>query len=167
MDEARSLPAQLAPVRAWWAARAPRERGAVVAATVVVGAALVWAVAVLPAWRTLREAPRRIDALDVQLQLMQRQAADARALRATPAVAPAQAAAALKAATERFGDKVRLLQQGERAVLTITGLQGEEIGNLLAEVRSGARASAVEANLARSAQGYSGTLVVALGGARP
>jgi general secretion pathway protein M len=167
MDESSSFSSRMAPLRAWWAARALRERRAVVAAAVVVGIALVLSVAVLPAWRTLREAPRRIDALDVQLQLMQRQAGDARALRATPAVAPAQAAAALKAATERFGDKVRLVQQGERAVLTITGIQGEELGNLLAEVRSGARAGAVEANLARSAQGYSGTLVVALGATRP
>lgn len=158
---ARPLPPWLAPLQAWWRERAPRERRLVVAAATVVALAVVWLVAVVPAWRTLREAPRRIDLLDTQLQLMRREAADARTLRATPPVPPAQAQAALRAAAERFGDKVRLVPQGDRAVLSCNGIYGDELRALLAEARSAARASPVEANLTRGPQGYSGTLVVA------
>ena len=55
--------------------------------------------------------------------------------------------------------------QGERAVLTLQGASTSQLRDWLAEARSGARARPVEARLTRAAQGYSGTVVVALGGA--
>ena len=54
--------------------------------------------------------------------------------------------------------------QGERAVLTLNGASTSQLRAWLAEVRSGARARPVEANLTRGAEGYSGTVVVALPG---
>ena len=153
-----------APLRARWLAMAPRERQLVAAAAAVVLLALVWLLLLQPAWRTLRETPPRLDQLDTQLQHMQRLAAEGRELRnATPVPIP-QAAEALKAATDRLGERARLSVQGERAVLTATGLTGEQLRSWLAEARAGARARPVEAQLNRSPQGYNGTLVVALGG---
>jgi general secretion pathway protein M len=96
---------------------------------------------------------------------MERLAAEARELRATPPVGATQSQAALKAATERLGDKARISVQGERAVLTLNGAGTEQLRSWLAEARLGARARPVEANLARGAAGYSGTIVVAIGGA--
>jgi general secretion pathway protein M len=55
--------------------------------------------------------------------------------------------------------------QGERAVLTLQDVSTSQLRDWLAEARSGARARPVEARLTRAAQGYSGTLVVTLGGA--
>ena len=112
----------------------------------------------------MQQAPKRLDTLDAQLQSMQRLAAEARDLRAAVPVAPAQAQAAIRSASERLGDKGRLSLQGDRAVLTITGVNGEQLRGWLGEVRSGARARPVEATLTRSEQGYSGTLVMSLGG---
>jgi len=80
-------------------------------------------------------------------------------------VSTAQSSAALQAATGRLGDKGRLALQGERAVLTVQGASTSQLRDWLAEARSGARARPVEARLAQAAQGYTGTLVVALGGA--
>ena len=163
--DGNQLAARIAEVRAWWGRLAVRERTGATIAAVLLGAYVVFAVAVQPAWRTLRAAPAQLDALDVELQQMRRLAAEASELRATPPINPAQAAAALKAASDRLGDKARLALQGERAVLTLNGVGTEQLRGWLAEVRSGARARPVEANLARAAVGYSGTIVVAIGGA--
>ena len=153
-----------APLQAWWRALADRERRLALLALAVVLVGLVWLLAVQPAWRTIARAPAEIDTLDAQLQNMQRLAAETQQLRSAPPVTPDQAAAALKAATERLGDKARLALQGERAVLTLTGVGTGALRDWLAEARAGARARPLEANLTRAAQGYSGTLVVAIGG---
>ena len=131
----------------------------------VVALFLVWIVAVQPALRTAREAPTQLDRLDAQYQQMQRVAAESGALRSAPRVSPAQAALALKAATERLGDRAKLTLQGERATVTLTGVSAEALRAWLGEARSGARARPVEAQLQRGAQGYSGTLGLTLGGA--
>ncbi|BAL94140.1 type II secretion system protein GspM [Rubrivivax gelatinosus] len=157
--------ARLAPLKVWWARLAPRERVLVAAATTVVLLYLVFAVAVQPAWRTLNAAPAKLEALDTELQAMGRLAAEARELRAAPPVNAEQAAAALRAASERLGPQGKLSLQGERAVLTLDNAGTAELQAWLAEVRSGARARPVEATLTRGATGYSGTIVVALGGA--
>lgn len=148
-----------------WRALAPRERRWLMAALLVVGVFVGWLVLVQPAWRTARDAPAQLDQLDAQLQQMRRMAGESRELRATAPVAPAQAAAALKAATERFGDKARISLQGERATLTLNGASAESLRAWLGEARSAARARPLEAQLTRATQGYSGTLVVTVGGA--
>ncbi len=156
--------AALAPMQAWWRALAAREQRMAAAAVAVVVLALTWALAVQPAWRTIQRSPSELDALEAQLQAMQRLAAEAQQLRAAPAVTPDQVAAALKAATDRLGDQGKLMLQGERAVLTVTGVGTAALRDWLAEVRAGARARPLEANLTRAARGYSGTLVLAVGG---
>ncbi len=108
--------------------------------------------------------PRQIEALDLQLQDMQRLAAESKALRAMPPMPAAQAQAALTTAAQRLGDKAQLKLQGERAVLQVSRLSGEQLATWLAEVRISARVRAVEAQLTRTPQGdYSGSVVLALG----
>ena len=80
--------------------------------------------------------------------------------KAAPPVPPAQSAVALKAASDRLGDKAKLSLQGERAVLTLNGVGAEALRSWLAEVRSGARARPIDAQLTRGPQGFTGTLVV-------
>lgn len=157
--------ARLAPLKARWLQLAPRERVLVAAAVAVVVLYLVFAVAVQPAWRTLAAAPAKLEALDTELQAMGRLAAEVRELRAAPPVNAEQAAAALRAASERLGPQGKLSLQGERAVLTLDNVGTAELQAWLAEVRSGARARPVEATLTRGSAGYSGSIVVALGGA--
>ncbi len=154
-----------APLRIWWATLPARERGLAALAGTVLGLFLVWILAVQPAWRTLQTAPAQRNVLDMQWQAMQGLAAEAKELRGAPPVSAEQSQAALKAATERLGEQGRLSLQGERAVLTVQGASTSQLRDWLAEARSGARARPVEARLARAAQGYSGTLVVVIGGA--
>lgn len=154
----------LAPAGVWWRALPERDRRLATIGAIVLGLFLVWLLVLQPSLRTLRQAPAEMDRLDLQLQTMQRLAAEAAELRATPPVNPEQAQAALKAATERLGDKAKLSLQGDRAVLTLNGAGTEALRGWLAEARSGARARPLEANLLRAGEGYSGTLVVAIGG---
>ena len=132
----------------------------------VIGLFIVWSLFVQPAWRTAREAPAQLDALEAQLQQMQRVAAESRGLRSTAPVGSAQAGIALKAASDRLGDKARLNLQNDRAILTLTGgVTPEALRAWLSEARAGARARPIEAQLQRGPNGYTGTLTVSFGGA--
>lgn len=148
--------------QAWWRKLAPRERRLLAVGGAVLALGLLWWLLVQPAWRTLQRAPAELEVLDNQLQTMRAQATEAEQLRAAPAVTPEQAAAVLRGAAERLGAKAKLSLQGERAVLTLTALEPGALNAWLAEVRSGARARPLEANLTRAGAGYSGTLVLAV-----
>jgi general secretion pathway protein M len=154
----------LAALGSAWNARSPREKQLIGIGGTLVAVFVLWSLAVQPALRTITRAPAELDALELQLQTMQRLAAEAGTLRAAPAINPEQAAMALRTATERLGDKGKLLLQGDRATLTVTGAGTAALRDWLAEARSGARARPLEANLTRGVQGYSGTLVLAIGG---
>lgn len=167
MNARATLPPALQQLRSQaqlaWRTRAPRERRALLALGAALGVLIVWLLLIQPAWRSLRETPAQLDRLDAQLQHVQRLAAESQALRGVAPVPPAQAAAALRAATDRLGDKGRLTQQGDRATLTLNGASPEALRGWLLEARSAARARPVEAQLTRAAQGYSGTLIVLVG----
>lgn len=153
----------LGALRAAWSGRSPRERAALSLAAGVVALALLWSMAVQPAWQTLQRVPAQIAAADAQLHTMRLLAEEARALRAVPAMQGVQGAEAVQAAADRLGARARVSLQAGRAVLTLDGLSPEEFNSLLAEVRAGARARPVEARLNRTDRGLSGTLVLDLG----
>ncbi len=146
-----------------WRNFSPRERSLVLFAGIAVGVLLLWLVAVRPAWRTLHTAPAQLAAAEAQLQQMQRLAAESQLLRGAAPVAPAAAAAALRAATDRLGSGARLQLQGDRATLTFEHIPAPQLAAWLVEARSGARARPAEAQWTRGGQGYSGNVVLLLG----
>lgn len=162
-----SLLAARARLRTAWAGLAPRERVALVLAGAVLGVALLWGLAIQPAWRTLARAPAELERLDADWQSMQRLAAEAQGLRGAPPVPAAAAQAALRAATERLGAQAQITLQGERVVLRVDGIAPGALRNWLAEARAGARARPVAATLARNGPGLSGTLELSLAGSAP
>jgi len=149
---------------AFWRGRSLRERQALGAGFVALVAVLLWLTLVQPAWRTLREAPAQLDEIDRQLQQIRVTATEVTALRSVAPVSAPQAAAALKAATDRLGAQGRLSLQGDRASLTLTNVDSDDLYEWLTDVRSTARSRPIEASLSRVRQGYSGTIVVTLGG---
>ncbi len=162
-----SLNTAQAGARAWWAGLAQRERRLVLAAALVLAAFLLWALALAPALRTLAGAPAQLAAGEAQAQQMQALASEAASLRAVAPVPMAQAQAALSAATSRLGDAAKLSLQGERAVVALKGISGEQLAAWLAEARAGARARVVEASLSQTTPGlYDGSLTLALGSGR-
>lgn len=155
--------AQWGALRERWRTLGTRDRRLALLAMAVIGAFLVWTVAIQPAWRILRDAPVQRDLLDLQLQEMRTLATEAQQLRNAPALSAEQSAAALRAASERLGPKARLSLQGDRAVLTLNGVSSAQLREWLTEARSGARARPVEAQLSRGAQGFNGSVVLTIG----
>lgn len=152
----------LAAWQARWKEMAARERALVTAAALLLALALLWWVGVQPARQTLQSAPARLEALDAQTLTMRKLAAEVRDLRQSSPPAAAQAVVALKAASERLGSSARLNLQGDRAVLTVESVDPLALRNWLAEVRTGARARPVEAQLVQSGPGFSGTVTVVM-----
>lgn len=157
-----SLGAWVAPWQERWKALTPRDRRLLSVAMLLAGLALLWLLAIAPAWRIVREAPARLDQLDAQLLTMQRLATEARALRAAPPVSAVQSQAALRAATDVLGGAARLVIAGDRATVTFVNANGAQVRDWLAEARGAARARPVEASLSRGPQGLSGSVVVVL-----
>lgn len=145
-----------------WSTLAPRERLGLGLSALVLLLFLTWMFGVQPALKTLRTAPAQRLQLDAQLAQMQQLAAEAAELRAQPPVAPTQAEAALKSATDQIGPAARLQRSGERVTVTFTGIEPGALTNWLNEVRSAARARVVEAQLARAGAGYNGSVVLTL-----
>lgn len=151
-------------VRQRWAALAPRERMLVAVAAGAVGLLLLWYVGLSSAWQTWKKVPAEKRTLELEWMQMQRLATEARDLKAQPPVNAAQAAEALKSATDRLGAAGKLSQVGDRATLTLTGASPEQLRTWLAEVRSGARARPVEMQVNRADGGLTGQVVVTLSG---
>lgn len=156
--------AQLAVLRARWAGLAPRERQLIGAAALAVGLLLLWLLLLRPAIAVLRTAPDRIQAQTVELTAMRALAQEAKTLQDTTPVAPAQAAQALKAATERLGPHATLAVTGNRATLNLQGVAPQALQAWLVEARAGAHARPVDAQLQQGPSGWQGQLVVSLGG---
>lgn len=154
-----------APLRAHWQQLGEREQAGLRLAGWALLVLLVWLITVQPGLRVLRQAPAQREQVERQLQEMQALAQEARELRATPAVPIAQATQALQASTDRLGSAARLTLAGDRAVLTLKDIGPEALQAWLGEARSAARARPVEAKLQRGPKGYSGSIVLSLGGA--
>ena len=147
-----------------WRALQPKERRAATVAAFGLALVLLWWVLLAPAFKTLREAPKALQALESQLQQMRSMAAEAAELRRQPVIGSSQAGSVLQAATERLGAKARLEIQGDQVTLVVQDVGTESLQSWLAEARSGARALPVAAELSRSGEGYSGTLTLTLPG---
>lgn len=140
-----------------------RERLLVQIAALLVGLALVWWLAVAPAWQTLHQAPERHAQLSRQLADMQRMAATASALREQGnARVPSrgEALSALERATASLGPQGRLSVLGDRATLTLQQADPTALAQWLSQARLNARVSPVESQLTREGAGWSGSIVL-------
>jgi len=150
-------------LRARYAKLDARERQMVIVIGIALAFLLVWLVLVRPAWSTLDTAPALRAQADAQLLQMAAISNEAKQLRALPPVQASVAEQVLKAATDELGGKGKLAIQGDRATLSVTGINGEDLRKWLMQARGGARARPIEATLTRAGDGYNGTLVVQLG----
>jgi general secretion pathway protein M len=149
-------------LKARWAAMAAREQRGLLLAAVVLGAALVWFVALAPALRSLKTVAAQSVALSADLERMQALQARAKALQAQPAPAPQESLKALQTAATKLGPAVNLQVVGQQATLTIKKLSALQLGQWLAP-QTGPGLSPAEAHLKRDTSSvdpvWSGTLV--------
>lgn len=151
-------------LRARWDALAPREKMLGAAAVALVGATLIWLLAIGPALGTLRNAEDQRRTLDAQLQRMRTLQSQAQALQAQPKQNPEQAARLLEqSVTQRLGTSARAAVAGDRVTVTLAGTPPDALAQWLAQARANARALPSEARLTRNPSGlWDGSLVLTL-----
>ncbi|MGC9162078.1 MAG: type II secretion system protein GspM [Thiomonas sp.] len=166
----RGLPQAVAAGRRRWAALSRREQWLTRMAAAVVTAALLWTVAIRPAWHTLQTAPQRINGLQQQLQVLQQQGQQLAALRNAPA-APAfdgDLQAAMRAWFARVDPNAKVQAQvlpGE-ATLQVAALRPATLVALAQTARRDWSAQVDSADLTRGADGLlSGTVHLSRQGA--
>lgn len=172
-----------AALRERWQALAQREQSLLLAAAALLALALLWSLALAPALALLRSAPARHAVLDAQLQRMLALQAEAQQLQAAAHDSPVDAAGALRQAlAQKLGETAQLQVLGDRATVSLQGARADALAQWLAQARSNAHATPVEARLRRSAARpgeaaakaapagaprWDGTLVLALPAAAP
>jgi general secretion pathway protein M len=146
-----------------WEGLQTRERRLVAFMLVFVLATAVWMLGLAPALRVLRTAPQQLDALDQQLQTMQRLAAEAGAIQSRPPMTRDAAVRALETSVrQRLGAATQVRMLGDRATVVLQSVPPDALAQWLAQVRTAARAVPVQSQLRRNAQGWDGTVVLEL-----
>lgn len=150
-------------VRVQWQAAAPRERQLLWAALAVVALALLWWLALAPAWGVHKTAQAQSRALEAQLQQMQQLQQQARRLQALPTLNAPEARQALDASLLSLKGVAQLTPQMERMVVTLKGASAQPLAQWLAAVRQNAHLVPTEARLKRNATGgWDGSVVFVL-----
>jgi len=145
-----------------WQRASQRERRGLLLAAAVLGAALVWWLALASALALWRSAPAQHRQLDGQLQHMLALQAQARTLQALPMPDAAAARRALDAALQALGSDAKVSTQGERLSVTFQGVTPQALAQTLSASRQNAHRVAAEAHLKRNGALWDGTLVFTL-----
>lgn len=145
-----------------------RERTLVSIAALLLGAFLLWSLAIAPAWRTVQQAEARQQALDRNWQTLRSLQAEAQALRthaARPAadllqalsqsLAPLNAGAGSSAASTTTGNanttaSAQLQRQADQAVLTLRQVPATALAAWLAQLRAQGLPAPTQAQLQRA-----------------
>jgi general secretion pathway protein M len=151
-------------LRTRWQGLAPREKMLVGGAAALLAVVVVWLIAIGPALATLRTAEEQHRALDTQLQRMRSLQAQAQALQSQPKLGAEEASRMLELSVrQRLGTSARLVIAGERATITLSGVQPDALAQWLTQARVNARALPGEARISRNSAGlWEGTLVLTL-----
>lgn len=152
-------------LKARWLALGRREQRSLLLAACVLGAALLWSLALAPALRTLKSAPAQGAQLGATTERMQALQARAQRLQAKPEAPPGDVLKTLQAAAAALGKSATLQLLGEQATLTIKQLSAADLAPWLAPL-PGTLPSPSEAHLQRDAGSgepqWSGTLLYRL-----
>lgn len=139
--------------QAWLTTRAPRERLALQSAAWLLLAALLWSLAIAPAWRTLQAAPARQAALLPQLHQMRAMATEAKALQQSDSARPpawSERLRTLEATTQRLlKDKAQLTPAGEQVTVVLRDAAPGALAQWLQETRVNARLRPIQVQLER------------------
>jgi len=152
-----------ASLQLWWGQRSHKEKWALKLAVALLAGALVWALALAPALRTLRSYEASSLQLDADLQTMQGLQAQAQALQSMPRLSQSTATQALQDSVQKaFGKNADFSANGANATITLRGVPADTLAQWLTTARTEALCAPTQARLANTASGWSGTLQMAL-----
>ena len=139
-------------LRQRWEALAAREQRLVLGAALVVGAALLWWIALGPALSSLQLAKIQHPQLDKQLQEMQSLKAQATALAAMPKVSVEDARRTLESSLKQtMASSAQMVMVGNRATVTLKAASPDALAQWLLQARINARAVPTEVRLVKTA----------------
>jgi general secretion pathway protein M len=135
-----------------WVSLAAREQLLVGSAALLVLVALIWWLAIAPAWQIFRSAPAQHVQIDTQLQSMRALAAEATSLRAQRTLTYDEALRNLENSVKQsLGAGALLSVSDSRASLTLKGVNADALAQWLSQARINARVVPTEARLQRGA----------------
>ena len=130
-----------------WHQRNPREKKGLALVALLLTLALLWSLALDPAWRTWQLAPAKQAELDRQTQRMRELQAQAQRLQSAPANSTVQARQWLEASVRDLGTGARIQVQGDRATLSVESAPADSMARWLSQARERAQALPVQAQL--------------------
>lgn len=158
-----------ATLNARWAALSPREQRSLRLLGWTLLAVLVYAVAVGPAWRTLRQSEQRRTQLTQQLATMQALQAQAQALQQRTPLSRDEALRTVQSLSQAVGAALQLTVQGDRVSVQLKAVPATTLAQWLQQVRTQAQTLPLEVHLSQdsstpdpSAIRWQGQLVLGL-----
>ena len=137
-------------LRQRWEALAAREQRLVIGASVLVLAALLWWIALVPALATLRLVKSQHPQFDAQLQQMQSLKAQATMLAAMPKVSVDDARRTLESSLKQtLATSAQMVIVGNRATVNLKSASPDALAQWLLQARINARAVPVEVRLVK------------------
>ncbi len=156
-------------LRARWQALSSSEQRSLSALAWVLCLALVYSVALSPAWQTLKHSQAQREQLSQQLAQMQALQAQAQALQQRTPLSRDEALRTLQSLSNAAGSGLQLTAQGERVSIQVKALPASALAQWLGLVRTQAQCLPVEAHLNQASSAspgaplsWNGTLVLSL-----
>lgn len=144
-----------------WQGMSARERIMVAAALGTVLLAVLWWVAIAPAWRTLQAAPAQHLAIDAKLERLGQWSAEARGLNELPIgpVPPRNVVTAtLQSSAQTLGAGTKISITGERAMVQLGPTDAPTLARWLSQMRINARVLPINADVKRVGERWTGSL---------
>ena len=156
-------------LRARWQALSSSEQRSLSALAWVLCLALVYSVALSPAWQTLKHSQAQREQLSQQLAQMQALQAQAQAMQQCTPLSRDEALRTLQSLSNAAGSGLQLTAQGERVSVQVKALPASALAQWLRLVRTQAQCLPVEAHLNQASSAspgaplsWNGTLVLSL-----
>lgn len=152
------------PLLERWHRLAPSEKAGLRLVGAVVTAALLWLVLLAPALHTLKKAGTQRQALQRQLERMQRLQSQALALQSRPRVSPDTQVRTLELSLKPLGEAAQLQVSGSQAIVTLQQIPATALAQWLQQIQTSARMQPSMARLSRNAPAasWSGTVTFSL-----
>jgi general secretion pathway protein M len=145
----------------------PREQTGIRWALGVLGAALLWWIAIAPAWQVWQSSQSQFSQLAQQHADMQALQAQAHELQNLTRLSTEASADVLQALCANLGEKVKCSRQAQRMTVDVKGVSPSVLAQAWAQARSLAQAVLLETHLQRQGQAWDGQWVWVLPQSKP
>lgn len=145
----------------------PREQSGIRWALAVLAAAVLWWIAIGPAWQVLQNGQAQASALAQQHAEMLALQVQAQQLQSSTRLGTEAAVQALNSVCAQLGDKVKCSRQAQRMTVDVKGISPQALAQAWSQGRSQAQAVVLESHLQRQGQGWDGQWIWTLPEGKP